>query len=146
MGCSVPSGSESSTPRPVFETHFSAQEDPTLSGVSSIFYDLAEANPLVTFLFSIFHMYVYIYIYHVFNHVSMNKGPRISSSSYTVYIYIIIYIYVHLWVLRETGVFYSWTWICCFPFSPIFHIKGASVPINLKWCGSVTWDQCTIAR
>ena len=98
MGCSVPSGSESSTPRPVFETHFSAQEDPTLSGVSSIFYDLAEANPLVTFLFSIFHMYVYIYIYHVFNHVSMNKGPRISSSSYTVYIYIYnyIYIYVHL--------------------------------------------------
>jgi hypothetical protein len=43
-----------------FLPHFSAQEDPTLSGVSSIFYDLAEANPLVTFLFSIFHIYIYI--------------------------------------------------------------------------------------
>jgi hypothetical protein len=102
-----------------FLPHFSAQEDPTLSGVSSIFYDLAEANPLVTFLFSIFHIYIYIMCLTMFRWI---RG-------HTFHPPVTLYIYVHSWVLRETGVFYSWTWIIMlFSFLPHFSYQGCFRP------------------
>jgi hypothetical protein len=69
--------------------------------------------------FSAYFIYIYIMCLTMFRWI---RG-------HTFHPPVTLYIYVHSWVLRETGVFYSWTWIIMlFSFLPHFSYQGCFRP------------------
>ena len=121
MGCSVPTGSESSTPRPVFAALFGPGRSYTLRCLQHLLW-LGRSKSTGDFSFQ--HIsYIYIYI------MCLTMFRWIRGHTFHPPVTLYIYIYVHSWVLRETGVFYSWTWIIMlFSFLPHFSYQGCFRP------------------